>query len=73
MLEVEIQVKGHVNKDWSNKFGCLAVRHKEEGNTTFSGLIRDQSELRGVLSALADLGLDLISVNTESESCTCMF
>jgi len=73
MLEVEIQVKGHVNKDWSNRFGCLAVTHEKDGTTIFSGPIRDQSELRGVLSALANLGLDLISVNTESESCTCMF
>ena len=68
MLEVEIQVKGYINKDWSSGFGCLSITHEKDGNTTVSGPIRDQSELRGVLSSLADLGLDLISVNTEFES-----
>ncbi len=68
MLEVKIQVKGHINKDWSSRFGCLAVSHEKDGNTTFSGLLRDQSELRGVLSSLSDLGLDLIFVNTTSEN-----
>ena len=67
MLEVEIQVRGHINKDWSNSFGYLAVTHGNDGNTTFSGSIRDQSALRGVLSFLADLGLDLISVDTKYE------
>ena len=65
MLEVKIQVKGHINKDWSNQFGGLVIKHKEDGNTTVNGLVRDQPELRGVLSSLADLGLDLISVNTK--------
>ncbi|HEY95742.1 MAG TPA: hypothetical protein G4O15_12485 [Dehalococcoidia bacterium] len=68
MLEVEIRVMGHVNRDWSNMFGDLAITHKMDGSTTLSGSVRDQSELRGVLSALADLGLDLISVNTKTKS-----
>ena len=72
MLEVEIQVKGHINTDWSNRFFSLAVTRQEDGNTTFSGPMRDQPELRGVLSLLGNLGLDLISVNTKSKSTTHM-
>ena len=72
MLQVEIQVKGYINKDWSNWFGGLAVKHKKDGNTTFSGTVRDQPELRGVLSSLSNLGLDLISVETKSENTTRM-
>jgi hypothetical protein len=72
MLEVEIQVKGHINEDWSMRFGGLAVTHKTDGNTTLYGPIRDQPELRGVLCLLADLGLDLISVKTKSRSTTGM-
>ena len=72
MLEVEIRVMGHINKDWSNRFSGLAVTHKNDGNTTLSGSVRDQPELRGLLSSMADLGLDLISVNTKSGSTTSM-
>jgi hypothetical protein len=36
------------------------------GETRLSGPVRDQAELRGILSRLADLGLELISVNTIS-------
>ena len=68
MLEVEIQVREHINKDWSNRFGDLSVTHKQDGNTTLSGFVRDQPELRSVLSSLADLGLDLISVKTKTKS-----
>ena len=66
MLEVEIKVRGHINKDWSNRFGGLVIKHKIDGNTTLSGSVQDQPELRGVLSLLADLGLDLISVETRT-------
>jgi hypothetical protein len=65
MLEVEIRVRGHINKDWSNRFGGLAIAHMKDGDTVISGPVRDQSELRGLLSSLADLGLELISVTTK--------
>ena len=67
MLEVEIRVQGYINKDWSNRFGGLTVKHNKDGDTTLTGPVRDQPELRGLLSSLADLGLDLISVNTKNE------
>ena len=72
MLEVEIHVKGHINQDWSNRFGGLNVKHNKYGDTTLTGPVRDQPELRGVLSSLADLGLDLISIATRTESTTSM-
>jgi hypothetical protein len=65
MLEIEIRVRGHINKDWSNRFGGLAIAHMKDSDTVFSGPVRDQSELRGLLSSLADLGLELISVTTK--------
>ena len=68
MRRVEIRVKGHVDRDWSDWFGGFRVTHTTEGKTILAGHIRDQAELRGILSRLADLGLELISVNTLSES-----
>jgi hypothetical protein len=66
MRKVEIIVKGQVDKDWSEWFGSLEITHTTGGETMLAGHIRDQAELRGILARLADLGLELISVNTLS-------
>jgi hypothetical protein len=68
MQKVEIRVKGQVGKDWSNWFDGLEITHTAAGETILAGHVRDQPELRGILSRLADLGLELISVNTLSGS-----
>jgi hypothetical protein len=64
MRQVEIMVKGQVDKDWSNWFGGMQIKHTAHGGTILRGPVRDQAELRGILSRLADLGLELISVMT---------
>jgi hypothetical protein len=64
MRQVEIIVKGQVDKGWSDWFGGLQIKHTAHGGTLLRGPVRDQAELRGILSRLADLGLELISVNT---------
>ncbi|HEY94414.1 MAG TPA: hypothetical protein G4O15_05700 [Dehalococcoidia bacterium] len=56
-------VKGNLGRGWSDWFGGFGITHAT-GNSILQGSVRDQSELRGILSGLADLGLDLISVNT---------
>ncbi len=66
VLDIEIRVRGHIDADWSNRFSGLAINHTEEGDTILSGPIRDQPELRGLLSWLADLGFELVSVATEA-------
>jgi hypothetical protein len=62
MQEVEIKVKGEIDKDWSDWFGSLNISYTPHGYTTLVGPIRDQAELRGILSHLADLGLELALV-----------
>ena len=66
MQQVEIVVKGLVGRDWSDWFGGFEITHTAGGASTLSGPVRDQAELRGILSRLADLGLELVSVNTLS-------
>ena len=66
-LEVEIQVKGYLNPDWSSRFHNLAISQAPNGCTVLNGHLRDQPELRGLLVWLADLGLDLVSVVTEAD------
>jgi hypothetical protein len=64
---VKIRVKGQLDRGWSDWFGDLAITHTLKGETVLAGHVRDQAELRGILSRLADLGIELISVNTLSE------
>ncbi len=64
MQEVEIRVKGQIDRGWSDWFGDLSIDHTQQGETVLAGSIRDQAELRGMIFRLADLGLDLISVGT---------
>jgi hypothetical protein len=67
MREVEIQVRGQIDRGWSEWFNGLTITHTPQGDTILAGTARDQSELRGILSRLSDLGLELISVTTRSE------
>lgn len=64
MQEVEIRVKGQIDRVWSDWFGGLTIAHTQQGETVLAGSIRDQAELRGMIFRLADLGLELISVGT---------
>ena len=65
MQRVEIRVKGQIDRGWADRFGGLTINHTPQGETVLAGDIRDQAELRGMLCRLADLGLELISVNTK--------
>ncbi len=66
MQRVEIRVKGKIDRGWSDWFGDLAITHSSDGDSILTGSVRDQPELRGILSKLADLGLELISVTTNT-------
>lgn len=63
---MDIVVKGQIDQNWSEWFDSFEITHTTAGETRLTGTIRDQAELRGILSRLADLGLELISVNTLS-------
>ncbi len=65
MLQVEIRVKGCLDKSWSESLGELDIGHTTSGETLLTGQVRDQAMLRGLLTRLADIGAELISVNTE--------
>jgi hypothetical protein len=65
MQSVKIQVKGRVNKGWSERLGGLCICNTLNGNTVLSGCVRDQSALLSVLNKLPDLGLQLLSVTTD--------
>jgi len=58
-----LRIKGHLGLAWSQQFaGCTMVL-EENGETTLTGTVADQSTLHQWLARIRDLGLTLISVN----------
>ena len=60
-------MRGQIDAHWSEWFEDLTITHTDEGETILSGAIADQAALYGLLAKLRDLGLPLISVNSEAE------
>ena len=54
MEQVVIIVKGHIDSNWSDWLGEMAIKHTKEGNTLLRGQIRDQAALNGLLSQIFD-------------------
>jgi hypothetical protein len=64
----QLRVDGHLDMHWSARFDDLALRLEEDGTTTLTGLIQDQSQLHGLLGKTRDLGLTLISIRVLDET-----
>ncbi len=63
----EIKIRGRLDEDWSGWLNGITISF--QGNvTTLSGCLDDQVKLRGVLSRLWDLNLEIISVEQTSSS-----
>ena len=60
----EIKLKGHLNENWADWFDEMSFTHENDGTTTLTGEIVDQSALHGLLKKIRDLGLPLISVKS---------
>ena len=61
-----ILVAGYLDKNWSNRLGGLTISIDTEDDdkliTMLSGVLMDQAALFGVLKALYDMRLPLLSV-----------
>ena len=60
-LHYRITIKEHLDESWSDWFGSLAITHSEDGSTILMGAVRDHTALYGLVSAIRDLGLTLVS------------
>jgi hypothetical protein len=60
--QVSVRVQGELGPTWSALFGDLALVPAPGGTTLISGEVADQAALHGLLAAIRDLGLSLISV-----------
>jgi hypothetical protein len=57
-----LRVNGHLDHHWASWFGDLTLTHEDDGTTSLTGAIADQSQLHGLLAKIRDLGVTLISV-----------
>ena len=60
----QISIQGKVPSSWASRLGSMRIEpHEDDEETTrLTGVVADQSELAGILSALQALRLPLLSV-----------
>ena len=58
----ELRVEGHLDAHWSGFLGGLSMSHEDDGTTILRRVVADQTELHGLLAAVRDLGVTLISL-----------
>jgi hypothetical protein len=66
--EVRVRVEGELAPGWSAVLGGLTVAPQIDGTTVLSGELADQAAVHGVLVAIRDLGLQLVSIETSAHS-----
>jgi hypothetical protein len=62
--QIRVRVQGELAPSWSAVLADLAVAAEPDGTTLVSGELADQAAVHGLLAAIRDLGLSLISVET---------
>ncbi len=60
MWQVEVRVKGCINKQWSEWFGGLIISHSDPVETVLTGVVADQVALYRYFSRLRDLIIEAI-------------
>ena len=64
LVQYEIRVKGHLDPRFRARFDGLSLTHETDGTTSIVGPVVDQAALHGLLHALRDLGVPLVSVRS---------
>ena len=59
----QIRVKDHIDDEWAEWFAPLLIANQPNGEATFTGSVRDQAELRGLIDRVFDLNLTLLAIN----------
>jgi hypothetical protein len=62
--QVRVRVRGELAATWSTVLADCSVTAEPDGTTLVTGELADQAALHGLLAAIRDLGLSLISVET---------
>jgi hypothetical protein len=59
----QIRVKDHIDDEWADWFAPLAIVNEPNGEATFTGPVRDQAELHGLIDKVFNINLTLLAVN----------
>ena len=59
----QIRVKDHIDDGWAEWFAPLLIANQPNGEATFTGSVRDQAELHGLIDKVFNLNLTLLAVN----------
>ena len=59
----QVRIKGHLDPEWTDWFGGLAITLEDNGDTLLTGLVVDPAALHGLLRRVRDLGMPLVSVS----------
>jgi hypothetical protein len=63
-MHYALQVQGHLDPSFQDRFGGLRIEQQEAGTTLLSGSLPDQAALHGLLLQIVRLGLVLLSLET---------
>jgi hypothetical protein len=58
----ELRVAGHLDDHWSGWLGDLTLTRHDDGTTALTGRVADQAHLHGLLAAVRDMGVTLLSL-----------
>ena len=58
----QIKVRGHLDKEWAEWIDEMNCVHEEDGTTTLTCALPDQTALHSILRKIRDLNLQLILV-----------
>lgn len=59
----QIRVKDHIDDEWAEWFAPLLIANQPNGEATFTGSVRDQAELHGLIDKVFNLNLTLLAVS----------
>jgi hypothetical protein len=59
----EIRIQEHLQDRWAEWFYGLTLTREDDGSTTLSGPLPDQTALHSVLQKISNMNLRLISVS----------
>jgi hypothetical protein len=65
MQQIEIRVREQLDEGWAEWLEGLNIQHTQTGETVLTGSIPDQAALFGLMTKLRNLGVTLISVNSQ--------
>jgi hypothetical protein len=61
-FEVRLRVRGQPGPTWAEVFDDLVLTAGTDGITVIGGEVVDQAALHGLVAAIRDLGLSLVSI-----------